>query len=327
MKILLLPLFVFTVSSAPFNLTDTIISQAPLVNGTTELTVPPVVPVDPRFTYDWIDMDPVPLDQKSLIATATDTMAKLAAMNNNGQIGSFQSPPIPVFSSVIIRFRVIGPAQQVDTRFAVWGVYGLVTNLAIEDAYRSAGLKLLWNSVPIATLTVQKRSTVSSQLTLEQRSDISQNSSDDMPYLQVPTGFPAAGTNKYLGNAAVTNQLTDNNLHAECRYQHDYAVLSTAEVLGALMAGFRIVAAVPKTLRMNGIFKPFADGIDAQVYFGGGEVDLDHPTYQYKYVIETLSAMSQWQLTQQRFGEMLCWMLIDGQLAGIAFLEKLSRPN
>ena len=294
MKILLLPLFVLTVSSAPFNLTDTVIFQAPLVNGTTELTVPPVVPADPRFTYDWLDTDPVPLDQKSLIATATDIMAKLAAMDNNGQISSFQSPLIPGFPSVIIRFRVIGPgsAQRVDTRFAVWGVYGLVTNLALRDFYQSAGLKLLWNQVPIATLTVRKRSTASSQLTLEQRSDIPQNSSDIMPYLQFPTGFSAPGTNKDLENATMTNQLIDNNLDAECTYHDDHAVLRTAEVLGALMAGFRNVAVVPKTFRMNGIFISFTDGIDARVVFGGGAADPSHPTYQYKYVIETLRAMS-----------------------------------
>lgn len=72
--------------------------------------------------------------------------------------------------------------------------------------------------------------------------------------------------------------LTDNNnLHAECKYQDDYAILTTAELLGALMVGFRNVAVVPKTLRMNGIFKTSTQGVDAQVYFGGGEADSHHP--------------------------------------------------
>ena len=327
MKILLLPLFVLTVSSAPFNLTGTVMFQAPLVNESTELTIPPIVPLDPRFTIDWTDVSPVPLNQKSFIAAATDVMAKLAARNNNGQTGSFQSPLIPDFPSVVIRFRVIGPAQQVDTRFAVWGVYLLVTNLAIRNQYQSTGIKLLWNNVPIATLTVRRRSTVSSPLTLEQRSDIPQNSSDNMPLLVFPTGFPATETNEYLGNANMTKQLTDNSLHVECKFLDDYSVLSTSEVLGALAAGFRNVAVVPKTDRMNGKFKTFTEGIDVKVSFGGGYSDLNHPTYQYVYVIETLSAMSRWQLTQQRFGEIGCWMVIGRRLDGHSFMEKLSRPD
>lgn len=327
LKILLLPLFVLTVSSAPFNLTGTVVYQAPLVNETSELTIPPIAPLDPRFTYDWTDVDPVPLDQKSFIAAATDVMAKLAARDNNGQIGNFQSPLIPDFPGVIIRFRVHGPAQQVETRFAVWGVYLLVSVLAIRNEYQSTGMKLLWNNVPIATLTVRRRSTVSSPLTLEQRSDIPQNSSDNMPFLTFPTGFPAAETNKYLGNANMTNQPTGNSLDALCRFFDDYAVLSTSEVLGPLAAGFRNVAVVPKTDRMDGILSTFTEGIDTEVIFGGGDTDLNHPTYQYVYVIKTLSAMSRWQLAQQRFGEMLCWMAIDRRLDGTATLQKLSRPT
>ncbi len=93
------------------------------------------------------------------------------------------------------------------------------------------------------------------------------------------------------------------------------------------MAGFRNVAVVPKTLRMNGIYKTCVEGIDSQVYFRGGEAAPSDPTYQYRYVIETMSAMSKWQLAQQSFGEMLCRMVIDGQVAGTAFLEKRGRPG
>ncbi len=212
---LLLSCLVLTASSTPFNSTDTVISQAPLVNGTTGLIGLPVVPVDPRFSYDWIDMPHYFLSEKQLIAAATDTMAKLAAMDFNGQIGSFQSSPVPRVP-LVIRFRVLSLAQRVDTRFAVWAVYGLVAKMAKVDGYVAEGMKLKWNDVPVATIKITEVYTVSSQLTLEQRSNviIPQISSDDLPYLQFPTDFPTAGTDTSLGNADLTDQQTDNFLPA-----------------------------------------------------------------------------------------------------------------
>lgn len=37
--------------------------------------------------------------------------------------------------------------------------------------------------------------------------------------------------------------------------------------------------------------------------------------------------MAKWQLDQRGFGERLCWMLVDRRLDGIAFLEKMGRPD
>lgn len=90
------------------------------------LTRPPDVPIDPRYSDRIAYVAGNPLDQKSVLATATVTVAIVAMMNFYGQIGSFQNPPIPRFSSVSIQFKWTVLARQVDTRIVIWALYNVI---------------------------------------------------------------------------------------------------------------------------------------------------------------------------------------------------------
>ena len=175
------------------------IVQPSILNLTAELTGPPNVPIDTRYSSESYYSEDVPLDQRSLLATATVTMAKLAMMDFYGQMGNFQSTRVPGFSSISIQFRVTAPARQVETRIAVWAIFEVISNMALTGRYEQARLKIFWNSARIATLRVSPRA--SSQLTIEQRRYSLRNVSDKLPYLQSPANDSAAWKNDNTGSA------------------------------------------------------------------------------------------------------------------------------
>ena len=149
MKIFFLSLFM-TVSSAPLNLSTLSIVQPSMLNLTTELTDPPDMPIDPRFGISSITYTPdVSLDQKAFLATTTQTMANLALKDFYGQIGSFQNPRVPGYSSISIQFRVTGPAQQIETRIAVWAVFVLVVKMALAGTYQEAKMYIYWDHAEV----------------------------------------------------------------------------------------------------------------------------------------------------------------------------------
>ena len=322
MKTFSLPLFVLTMSSASLNHPKSLIVQPSVLNLTTELTSPPEVPIDPRFSSELYYTDHITLDQRSFLATATITMAIVALMDFYGQVGNFQSALVPAFSSVSIQFRVAAPARQIETRIAVWSIFVAVTNIAATGRYHKAVLKIYWNRIRAATLRIQPRAT--SQLTLERRSDSPRNVSDDLPYLH--SSVSAAWEDAYPGNANVTSILSYGDLDYNCQYLDDAEELSVGEVLGAIMAGLRVVAAMPKNDHMDGSFTTNTESIDTKITFYGDVTDPQHPTYQYKYVIETLREMSSWLLSHGRLAEMSCSFVAGGQF-GTGLLEKLSRPS
>lgn len=121
--------------------------------------------------------------------------------------------------------------------------------------------------------------------------------------------------------------LSYSDLETMCRYRPDVEEFSVSEALGAVMAGLRDVAPVPKDDRMDEYFSSYVEGMDSALFFDGNDEDPEHPTYQYKYVIDTLLAMSSWLLSHGRLAEMACGIVIDGQDVGGAFLEKLSGPG
>lgn len=322
MKTFSLLLFVITASSASLNPPNYLIVQPSVLNLTTGLTSPPEVPFDPRFSSGLAYTDHVALDQRSFLATATVTMAIIASMDFNGQVGNFRNPLIPNFPGVSIQFRVAPPAQQVETRIAVWSIFVAVTNMAITGRYQKIRLNIYWNRVRIATLRILPRE--SSQLSLEQRSDLLRNASDSLPYLQ--SNMSATWKNDYPVNANITNISSYSDLDFDCLYLDDAEELSIGQVLGAIMAGLRGVASVPKNDRMDGAFSTHTATFDTKVAFFGDESDPNHPTYQYKYVIETLHKMPSWLLSQGRLAEMTCAFGV-GRHYGTALLEQLGRPD
>lgn len=194
--------------------------------------------------------------------------------------------------------------------------------MAVTGTYQKTRLKVYWNHVRIATLRILPRAL--SQSTLEQRSDSLRNASDNLPYLQ--SNISAAWKNDYPGTANITDILSYGDLRFDFQYLDDAEELSIGEVLGAIMAGLRGVAAVPKNDHMDGSFSTHTESFDTKVTFFGDETDPNHPTYQYKYVIQTLRKMSSWLLSQGRLAEMACTFVV-GRQYGTALLEKLGRPD
>lgn len=323
-KVFLLPLFVLTVFSASLNLSNSSKNQSSILNLTTELKIPPGVPVDPRFSAEIAYFDDIPLDRESLLGTATATMGKLAETDFQGRTGNVHSP-LMRSSSVSIQFQVTTPARQVETRIAIWALYGAVLNIASTSMYQQATMTVYWNLYEVAILYIRPRA--SSRLTLEPPSDSLRSVSDKLPYLQYPTNTSAAWTDDHSGDANTTNTLSYGDFRTICGYPLDAEVLSVSEVLAAVMTGLKNVASVPKNDRMDGAFASHYAGIDARVVFSGSLTDPNHPTYQYKYVIYVLVLMTQRLLRDGTLAELGCHILVNGQDVGIGRLEKLSRSD
>jgi hypothetical protein len=317
-KVLLISLHVLSASSVPLIMSDALIIQPSLLNTTTNVTIPPPSPADPRMTIRASYRLDVLLDPKSVLAIVTNEMAKLAIMDYNGRLGSFQSTPWAGYSDTKIQFKVSAAAQRVETRIAVWSLHYLAANMGILNRYCHVQFRILWDNVQVATLRISPAR--SSQATIERRGGQQRNNIEDLPFLQDP-GASFGGSNGVNGTS-----LTYGELIVGCLYNEDAVDLSVTEVLGAVMAGLRNVAPMSKTDRMDGIFKTNTEGIDSEVCFAGNDVTPDEPRYQYQFVVSTLRTMPQWLLGEGRLAEIHCGLIIYGRYVGISLLNKL-RPD
>lgn len=257
--------------------------QPSVLNLTTELTLPPNVPVDPRISQKIFYTSAVPLDQKSIIGTATATMATLVNMDFWGWSGNFQSPPFPGFPSVSIQFRVTLSSRRIATRIIIWALYDVIHTMAKYRQYGQTKTEISWDGIHVATFSIEPR-TSSSQLTLEQRSDsLSRNISDNLPYLPSPANISAASwNNDDLGNSSTTTETSSYGaLNTICRYLDGGVELSVAEVLAGFLAVLADVALPSKDDRMDDAFYSNPSGIDSRITFAGPPSDPRHPTYQY----------------------------------------------
>lgn len=185
-------------------------------------------------------------------------------------------------------------------------------------------MDVYWEGAQVGDVRILPRA--SSRLTLEQRSDSLQNVSD-LLYLPSSANISATGKNDEPGNANATNELSYGAFGNFCKYRDDESeVLSVSEVIGAVFAGSRYMAALFKDDRMNSIIIAQSTGIDAKVLFGGTD-SLHVAQYQYEYVTRTSNAMVFWLLNQGRLAEMDCAILDGRRWVGTAFLEKSGRPD
>lgn len=324
MEAMLISLYVLSVFSTSLVSSDALIIQPALLNFTTNLTIPPPLPLDPRLKIRSSYKLDVPLNPKSVLAIVTNEMAKLAIMDFNGRVGSFQSTPWAGYSDTKIQFKVSAPAEQVETQIAVWSLYLLATNIGLQNRYNQVLFNILWDNVQVATLRIYP--TTSSQVTIERRSGPHQNITEDLPYLQYPSDMFGTSQNNESSSSVNSTSLTTANLALEFFYPPQAVELSVTEVLGGIMAGLKSVAPVAKTDRMDGIFTTNVEGIDSKVYFAGDFATMDQPRYQYQYVIGALRAMPEWLLSQGRLAEMTCGLLVYNRRVGLGFLGKLDRP-
>ena len=133
MTVILISLYIFSVFSLSLVSSDALIIQPFLLNITTNPTIPPPAPIDSRLKIRSSWRPAVLLDPKSVLAIVTNEMAKLAIMNFNGRVGSFQSTPWAGYSDTKIQFKVSAAAEQVETRIAVWSLYLLATNMGLQN--------------------------------------------------------------------------------------------------------------------------------------------------------------------------------------------------
>ena len=326
MKLLLLLLLVVTVTPASLRLPISLTAPSSMLNLTANSLQIPHVPVDPRFGLRSTYSENIPIDEKGLLVTAVITMARLATKDFNRQIGSFQSIPATTPSRVSLRFYVTAPGGQVDTKIAVWAGYTSVLAMAQGNQYKEAKHEIYWDHARVAILRIVP--TAPSQGTLEQRSDSLQNHSGSLPHLQLPANDSATRQTEIPGTVNGTNILTSGEFEIACLdLDHGPEVLSVSEVLGPVMSVLKNVAAESGNNRVDGSFITRAPRIDTKVVFLGNDIDPDHPSYRYKYVIRALRDMTLWLVDRGRLGEVVCGLIVDRQYVGGVLLGKQSRPD
>lgn len=315
-------LFFVTASGTPLNLPNTLALQQPtlnlttLLNLTTRLTMPPDIPIDPRFDLGSLTNTQIQLNQNSYLATIVSEMAKLTAYDFNGQIGSFQSTSIPEYPGVMIRFRVNTPGQQVDTRIAVWALHTLGIYIASLGGYKETKCSVKWDNVRVASLTFQSRT--GQAPTLQQRAVPALDDGSDLPYLQSPAILSDPGENESPTKANTSNMLTYGDFATSCDFVPRVPDLSMATVINGLTSGLARLATVSRTDYMDQAFE--ATGADAKVAFFGPAFAPTRPTYQYQYATAALRNMAFWLLDQGRFAACRCKMFLDSVSIGGAFL-------
>ena len=303
--LMLMFLHILSVFSA-FPVSSDAFVQPSLLNLTKNLKLPPPFPTPRGCTARSSFKADVSLDPKSVLAIMTNEMAKLAMLDIDGSIGSFQSTPWAGYSDTSIEFQVLTPTERVELPVAIWSLWILATSIGQQEKYNEWSYKIRQNNVQVAMLRIYP--TTSSQPTIERRV----HSTEVLPYLQEPSSLRVNST----------SLTTSNDPHLVCSFLPDAEDLSVTEVLGGVIDGLKGVAPASKTDRMDGVFTVDAAQVDSKVFFEGNGTSPDQPRYQYQYVFDTLRAMPVWLLSQQRLAEMGCRLIVDNQWVGMAYLEQ-----
>ena len=254
--------------------------------------------------------------------TAVNEMAKLALRDWNGRVGSFRSERIPGYSDISIIVRAKPPAQQLDIRVAVWGLYAAIDSMRFAENFAASAYNLYWDGPVVGILrfkcTATSRSATAGQY----------NESESLD-MMLPT-LPSIGksfenlTEESLNIADNAGILKEDVFVAECHYTREAQSLSFEEVLLPIITTLRDVAAVPKDSFMDAKFLVQPVGMDAMVLFGGrqyGPISSSN-TYQYEWVIRTLRAMPTFFLTNNRFAEMYADIIVYDVYVGVGGLDK-----
>ncbi len=255
--------------------------------------------------------------------TAINEMGNLALLDWNGQIRSFRSQRIPGYSDVSIVIRVVPPAQRIDTRIAVWGLYAAIDSMRINDKFEANEYGLYWGNSQVGVLRF--RNLAASHYA--PRGEQNESQSLDLILPTLPSVAKSFGkpTKKNPSSANITGMLKEHVLVANCHYLPDAESLTFEEVLLPIISAMRDVAAVPKTSFMDSAFVAQPAGMDAKVIFAGrngGPIGRRTGTYQYQWVIKVLDAIPSFFLMNERFAEMYVNIIVDGVYLGCGGLDK-----
>lgn len=289
-------------------------------NISTGLTLP-ITPIDPRFGITRTIGPDTPLAQNSLLMTAVNEMAKLALRDWSGRVGSFRSSHLPGYSEVLIVIRTVRPARKIDTRIVVWGLYAAIDNMRLNHRFQVNEYQLYWDDILVGTLrfssTVASESATGGQQSETERLDLM------LPTLPSIVNPFRNGTEDNTSSADSTGSLEDF-FFADCLYIQDAQPLTFEEVLVPIITALRDVAAAPKTSFMDGKFLVQPVGMDAKVLFGGRDYGpiTERNTYSYEFVIRALHAIPDFFLRNNRFGEMLMHLIVNGVYVGVGGLDK-----
>ena len=300
---------------------DISISQPLARNISTSLTFP-ITPIDPRFHITRFERLSTPLAQKSLLMTAVNVMAKLALRDWSGRVGSFRSEIIPGYSAVSISVRVTPPAQQLDTRVVVWGLYAAIDNMRLSDNFATSAYYLYWEGSLVGILRF--RSTATSRSGTGGQHNESESLDFTLPNLTSIAKTFRNLTEESLSSPDNAEMLKEDLFVADCHYRPQAQSLTFEEVLVPIITTLRDVAAVPKNSFMDEKFLVQPVGMDARVLFGGRQYGpiSSHDTYRYEWVISTLQAIPTFFMITDRYAEVYVNILVNGVYVGVGGLDK-----
>ncbi len=247
--------------------------------------------------------------------TAVNEMAKLALLDWYGHIGSFRSTPLVGYSDISISIRTVPPAQQLDTRIAVWGLYAAIDSMRLEGRFEENEYDLYWVDSVVAVLSFKTVAT-SQSATGGQRNE-SENESESLdPMLPTLPNVDDSVSDEIAGTLK-------GSFAADCLYIVRARPLTFEEVLLPIINALREVAAQPKTSYLDSAFQ--VPVMASRVFFAGPDARRisRRATYQYKYVIKALHTMPDFLLTNDRLAEMCMRINVNDVYVGTGGLDKL----
>ena len=285
----------------------------------------PSIPVDPRFKKEIVGYNLIPVSRTSLMMTFVNEMAKIALMDWNGQIGSFRSTAVPEYSDVVIFLTVKRPAQTIQTKIAVWGLFSTFTNTVIANRFKACDVDLYWDDVQIARIRVRPKP-ATSQSTIGEQGSQNQSLAQVLPTLPSLDDLSRNLTNGHSNLTNDTSILTEPVFDIDCQYPEGAKTLTDIEVFATVLSVLKTIAPVPKTDLVDAAFETGMLTIDARVQFQGPEDIPWHPPgppyYQYQWVVRALHAMPTYMLDQGRFAELAVLIIVDGRHLGVGQILK-----
>lgn len=265
----------------------------------------PSIPMDARFDVDAMYHPHSSLPLRDCLMVAVNTMADLALLPWNSRVRAYRSHVIPKYNQVSIEVDSEPPANEIETRFLVWGFNVAMLNIIHHRKFVESDFKLKFDGRTVGWVRFRSENLAHDSIGVQGKA---------VNALYAPTllAFNASDTT------------SDDRFSADIHFQPEARPMNTLNTFIVIFCVLQSLALPPSTGYSSQNFRvaPRQGGVRATFSSteGQGLPRRSPPFLQYRWIIETMRQLPGWML-DNGFAEVAAFISVDGIFVGAAFLD------
>lgn len=300
-------------TSPPRTLSNAFASSR-LVNTTTLDTT-----IDPRFGF-MAKYGETNLPLTPCFMNVVELLAQYAELDWLSKVRQRHGVVLPAYPQVEIAVLPAAPANSVEVRLVVWGIWVGIRDIVTRNSFHEAEFDVLWDREVVAYIYFTK------PMDLQVTSSNGSLGTDE-PLTLLPS--PNETTGGILVNANSTESssdaLNEGRFNWRPLFPPEAKTLTVVEVFLTVMAGLKNAAPHPASEKVPGPYASAAIDVYANMQFYLHKRRIPRtkpPFFQYIHVIKSLRMVPGYMLEKKRFSEMFFSMEVSGIPVGEGYLKK-----